>query len=91
MKLSNDEQNIAVVELMEKNILHLPDNLVSGLHTGERFIVLRNGDTLLLKRIQPARITDIVAKTPPSEPPLTMEEIHEIVHEVRRHHASEEM
>ncbi len=44
MKLSNDEQNIAVVELMEKNILHLPDNLVSGLHTGERFIVLRNGD-----------------------------------------------
>lgn len=36
-----------------------------------------------------ARVTEIVATTPEKSPPLTMEEIDEIVHEARRQRASE--
>ncbi|GAB4542471.1 MAG: hypothetical protein Kow0063_34480 [Anaerolineae bacterium] len=39
--------------------------------------------TLHLKRITPPRVTDIVAQAPDEEP-ISLEEINEIVHEVRR-------
>ncbi len=90
METTEQKETLAVVELTENNMLHLPDNLVREFRTGERFVVLRYGDTILLKRISFPRITDIVAQTPSEEPPLTMEEINEIVHEVRRQYAREQ-
>lgn len=79
----------AVVELDANNRVQLPADLVNGLRVGERFLALRLGDTILFKRIHPPRITDIVANTPETEPPLTLDEINEIVHEVRRQYAKE--
>lgn len=87
---SNHEEVLAIVELAENNTLQLPDDMMSGLRKGDRFVVVRTGDSFLLKRMHPPRITDLVAETPVDEPPLTLEEISEIVHEVRRQQAEEE-
>lgn len=89
MTMLNQEAPPAVVELAENNIFQLPAGLVGDFHPGERFLVLRMGDTILFKRMQPRRITDIVANAPATEPPLTMEEISEIVHDVRRQQSEE--
>lgn len=89
MKVQLYEESPAVVELAANNTVQLPDNLLTGLRAGERFVVIRNGDTILLKRISLRRITDIVAETPSSEPPLSLDEINEIVHEVRRQQVKE--
>lgn len=86
MVTSHRAETLALVELDAQNTVHLPDDLVSGFHTGDRFVVVRTGDTIVLKRIHPPRITDIVAETPPTEIPMTMDEISELVHDVRRQH-----
>lgn len=76
--------SIQVIELGADNSLTLPNEIAQVLGPGSRILVLKQEDTIILKRILPPRITDIVANTPETEPPLTLEEINEIVHEVRR-------
>jgi len=46
------------------------------------------GDTLYLKRIMPRSVTTIVEKGPQDEP-LSLDEINDIVHEVRRRRRAE--
>lgn len=79
-----EQQSLAIIEFAEDNTFHLPAELVKDLEPGERFVVFRSGDTILLKRIYMGRITDVVAAAPESEPALTLDEINEIVHTVRQ-------
>lgn len=85
-----DTDTIQVIELGADNTLTLPAEIAQALGPGSRVLVMKQGDTIILKRIHPPRITDIVANTPETEPPLTLEEINEIVHEVRRQYAEDE-
>lgn len=78
METLTQEETVAIVELAENNTLHLPKALVHGLHAGERFMVLRNGDTIVLKRISPTNVLDRVATLQDDEPPPTMEKISEM-------------
>ncbi|MBN1582630.1 MAG: hypothetical protein JXA89_18110 [Anaerolineae bacterium] len=49
----------------------------------DRFVVWAEGDTLHLKRITPPPVTQITEQAPEGEP-LSLDEINEIIHKVRR-------
>ncbi len=74
---------IDIAELTDTNILKLPAGLASQFHVSDRFVVWMSGDTLHLKRITSPAVSDIVAKTPPAGEPLSLDEINDIVHQVR--------
>jgi hypothetical protein len=46
-------------------------------------MVWAEGDAIYLKRIAPRSVTDIVAEAPLGEP-MSLEEINDVVHQVRR-------
>jgi hypothetical protein len=48
----------------------------------------RNNAVLYLKRVTPPPVTDIVAQAPEGKP-LSLDEINEIVHQVRRRRRAE--
>lgn len=74
---------IDIAELTETNILKLPAKFARQFHVSDRFVVWMSGDTLHLKRITSPAVTDIVAQAP-DDAPLTLDEINDIVHKVRR-------
>lgn len=80
-------QTARIVELSSDYQVMLPAEIARRFRPADRFLVWPQGDTLILKRITAPRVTDIVAATPESEPPLSMEEIDAIVHEVRKQRA----
>ncbi len=75
---------IKIVELSSDGRLQLPDGIAQHFNPTDRFLVWAEGDTILFKRIETPRVTDIVAEAPETVEPMSMEEISEIVHEVRR-------
>lgn len=74
---------IQIAELTSQYTLKLPDEILARFRPSDRFIVWAEGDTVYLKRITPPPVTKIVAQAPEEEP-LSMDEINEIVHEIRR-------
>ena len=74
---------IDIAELTDKNMLKLPTELARQFHVSDRFVVWMQGDTLHLKRITSPAVTDIVAQAPEGVP-LSLDEINDIVHQVRR-------
>ncbi len=72
-----------IAELTEQHTLTLPADIAAHFHPSDRFVVWMVGDTLHLKRITPPPVTRIVAQAPEGEP-LSLDEINEIVHQVRR-------
>ncbi|MBS1251639.1 MAG: hypothetical protein MAG451_00672 [Anaerolineales bacterium] len=54
----------------------------------DRFVVWVEDEVVHLKRITQAPVTEIVAQAPEGEP-LSLDEINEIVHEVRRQQRAE--
>lgn len=74
---------VEIAEMTTSDTLRLPAAVASRFRASDRFIILVEGDALQLKRITPPPVTDIVAQAPADEP-MSMEEINEIVHEVRR-------
>ncbi len=79
---------VEIAEMTTSDTLKLPAEVASGFRPSDRFIIWVEGDTLQLKRITPPTVTDIVAEAPEGEP-MSMDEISEIVHEVRRQRAAE--
>ncbi len=75
-------QQPVVVVLSEDNTITLPDEVARQFHPTDRFALLQQGDTLILKRVSAPRVSDIVAAAP-NEAPLSLDEISDIVHEVR--------
>ncbi|MBC8254021.1 MAG: AbrB/MazE/SpoVT family DNA-binding domain-containing protein [Ardenticatenia bacterium] len=82
-------QTARIVELSLDYQITLPAEVAQKFRPADRFFVWPQGDTLILKRITIPRVTEIVAMTPETQPPLALEEIDEIVHEVRRQRAGE--
>jgi hypothetical protein len=72
-----------IVELTEQQTLKLPPEIAKRFRPADRFVVWAEGDMLHLKRITPPPVTEIVEQAPEGEP-LSLEQINEIVHEVRR-------
>jgi hypothetical protein len=71
-----------IAELTGQNTLKLPADIAARFQPADRFVVWVEGDTLHLKRITPPPVTDIVAQAPEGEP-ISLDEINEIVHQVR--------
>ena len=74
---------IDIAELTDTNMLKLPAKLARQFHVSDRFVVWMSGDTLHLKRITSPAVTDIVAQAPEGVP-LSLDDINDIVHQVRR-------
>lgn len=72
-----------IAELTTDDTLKLPAEVAGRFQRSDRFLVLADGDTLYLKLIAPRSVPEIVAKAPSGEP-MSMEEISEAVHQVRR-------
>ncbi|NJL55443.1 hypothetical protein HC928_09840 [bacterium] len=85
----SDTASIQVIELGADNTLTLPAEMAQVLGPGSRIVVMKQGDTLVLKRIDVLSHLDRVAATPDSAP-LTLEEMNEIVHAVRHQYAEDE-
>jgi hypothetical protein len=64
--------------------LELPAGIAKHFQPSDRFVVWMDEDTLHLKRIAPSPLT--VVEQAPSGEPLSLDEISNIVHEVRRKH-----
>ena len=63
--------------------IELPETATRWLGEDEELAVLVQGDTLILKKIQPARLTEF-AERAPDDKPIPMNEIVSEVHRVRR-------
>jgi hypothetical protein len=68
--------------LTTNHTLQLPDEIAKRFRPSDRFVVWVDGDTLHLKRVMPSPL-QAVADAPEGEP-LSLDEINDIVHEVRR-------
>lgn len=75
-------QSPVVVVLSEDNTITLPDEIARQFHPTDRFALLRQGDTLILKRVSSPRVSDLVAAIP-DDAPLSLDEISDIVHDLR--------
>ena len=74
---------VEIAELTLQHTLKLPTEIAARFRPLDRFVIWVEGDTLHLKRVTPPPVTSIVAQAPEGEP-LSLEEINEVVHEVRR-------
>ena len=72
-----------LAELTKQQTLKLPAEIAARFQPSDRFVVWMEGDTLYLKRITPPPVTRIVAQAPEGEP-VSLDEINDIVHQVRR-------
>ncbi len=74
---------IEIAELTSSDTLKLPPGIAGRFRPSDRFVVWTEGDVLYLKRITSRSVTDLVRDAPEGEP-LSLDEINDIVHEVRR-------
>lgn len=72
-----------IAELIAERTLLLPPDIAERFRPADRFIVWSEGDTLHLKRITVPSVTKIVEQAPQDAAP-SLDEISDIVHEVRR-------
>jgi hypothetical protein len=73
----------AIVEITADGTLKLPADLAARFRPSERFFLWEDGDTLHLKRLS-APPLDVLVDEAGDEDRMSMQEIDEIVHEVRR-------
>lgn len=73
---------VEIAEMTENHTLKLPTDVAERFRTADRFVVWADGDTLHLKRITPPPVAHLVDEAPEGEP-MSLNEINEIVHEVR--------
>ncbi|MFN8492660.1 MAG: hypothetical protein U0350_33975 [Caldilineaceae bacterium] len=71
-----------IVTLTPDHTLLLPAEIAQHFKPSDRFITWLEGDTLHLKRITPSPLK--VVEQAPDEEPMSLDEINDIVHEVRR-------
>lgn len=79
---------VKIAEMTASDTLKLPAEIASHFRPSDRFLIWTDGETLHLKRITPTPVTQIVAEAPQEEP-MSIEEINDIVHEVRRQRQAE--
>ena len=74
---------IEIAEFKSPDTLRLPEAVAARFRASDRFVVLVEGDALYLKRIAPRQVGSIVADAPEGQP-MSLDEISDLVHEVRR-------
>lgn len=75
-----------IATLTPNHTVQLPPEIASRFLPTDRFIVWLEGDTLHLKRLTPTLLQRI--EDAPDDEPIPLDEINDIVHEVRqRRHA----
>ncbi len=74
----------SIVELSREFTIKLPNELSNQFHPADRFVLFPQGDTLILKRLNVLPITQIVEQATEQVPPPTMDEIDEIIYQVRQ-------
>lgn len=74
---------VEIAELSAQDTLKLPPEVAARFRPSDRFVVWVEGDTLHFKRITPRPVTDIVGQATDEEP-MSLDEINDIVHQVRR-------
>jgi hypothetical protein len=79
---------VEIAELTTQDTLKLPHEVAARFRPSDRFVVWVEGDTLHLKRITPPPVTSIVGQAEEEEP-MSLNEINEIVHQVRRQRRTE--
>jgi hypothetical protein len=72
-----------IAELTSSDTLKLPAEVAARFRPSDRFMVWAEGDAMYLKRIAPGSVTSLVAEAPVGEP-MSLEEISDLVHKVRR-------
>jgi hypothetical protein len=72
-----------VATLNPNHTLQLPVEIARQFQPSDRFIVWTEGETLHLKRLMPSPLKAV--EQAPADEPLSLDEINDIVHEVRRH------
>ncbi len=70
-----------IATLTQRDTLQLPVEIAKNFNQSDRFIVWMDGDTMHLKRIKPSPLK--IVEEAPYEEPLSLDEINQIVHEVR--------
>jgi hypothetical protein len=78
-----------IAELTEQLTLKLPPEIAERFRPADRFVVWAEGEMLCLKRITRRSVTEIVEQAPEGDP-MSLDEISELVHEVRQQHQSHE-
>jgi hypothetical protein len=68
--------------LSQDKTLQLPDEIAKHFHPSDKFVVWLDRDTLHLKRLPPSPLKAVADA--PAEKPLSLDEINDIVHEVRK-------
>ncbi|MCS7265368.1 MAG: hypothetical protein NZ805_11100 [Armatimonadetes bacterium] len=76
-----------IVPVIDGKIV-LPEELQSWAKSGEQLLAICEGDTLILKRLTPAPLTEIALRAP-DEPELPLAEISAEVHRHREEKRSE--
>jgi hypothetical protein len=71
-----------VVVLGADNTITLPEAVAQKFQPTDRFVLLQQDDTIILKRIVAPSISAIV-EAAPDEPAMSLDEISDIVHELR--------
>jgi hypothetical protein len=71
-----------LARLDQSHTLQLPAAVAERFQPDDRFVVWVEGDTGHLKRITPSPLRAV--EQAPHDEPLSLEEINDIVHEVRR-------
>ncbi len=79
---------VEIAELTAQQTLKLPADIAARFQPSDRFVVWMEGDTLYLKRVTPPLVLDIVAQAPEGEP-MSLDEINQVVHQVRRQRRAE--
>ena len=72
-----------IAELTQERTLKLPPEIAERFRPDDRFVVWAEGEILCLKRITRRSVTEIVEQAPEGEP-MSLDEISELVHEVRQ-------
>jgi hypothetical protein len=78
----------SIISITDDRAIALPPEIQATLQPGDEYLVWQTDDTILLKKVQkPITIADIRAKVnasgnDPEEP--TLEELSQIIHEVRQ-------
>lgn len=72
----------SIATLSQNNTLQLPVEIAQQFAPSDRFVIWLDGDTMYLKRIMPSPL-DIVDEAPNDDDKISLEELDDIVHEVR--------
>lgn len=73
-----------IARLTSLRTLELPPAIAAQLALSDRFIVWMEGDTVHFKRIASSPLQAV--EDAPADDPMSLEEINEIIHEVRSQH-----